>query len=82
MHIDANVNIVGPKWAEVCKTLMLARATMTVRSRACWGCVVSWLLSLLISPRRTLERDGLARERKLRAAFARGRKVRRDRIGT
>ena len=81
MHIDTNVNIVGPKWAKVCKTLVLARATMTAHSRTCWGSVVSWLLSLLISPRRTLERDGLARERKLRAAFARGRKKRRDRTG-
>ena len=82
MHIDPNVNPAGPEWAEVCMTLVPMRATMTVRCRTCRGYVVSWLLSLLISPRRTLERDGLERERKLLAAFARGRKVRRDKIET
>ena len=82
MHIDANVNPVGPEWAEVCMTLVPMCATMTVRNQTCWGSVVSWLLSLLISPRRTLERDGLERERKLLAAFARGRKRRRDRTET
>ena len=82
MHIDANVNLIRSKWAEVCMTLVPIRATMTVHCRTCRGYVVSWLLSMLVSPRRTLKRDGLARERKLRAAFAKGRKKRRDRTGT
>ena len=46
------------------------------------GPVVRWLLSLLLSPRRTLERDWQARRRKLDAAFALGRKVRRERTET
>ena len=40
---------------------------------------MQWLFSLLLSPRRTLKRDRLARRRKLNAAFVRGRKVRRER---
>ena len=82
MHIGANVNPAGPEWAEVCMTLMPMRATMTVRCQTCRGSVVFRLLSLLISPRRTLERDRLERELELRGAFARGRRVRRGRIGT
>ncbi len=46
------------------------------------GAVMQWLFSLLLSPRRTLKRDRLARRRKLNAAFVRGRKVRRERTRT
>jgi hypothetical protein len=44
--------------------------------------VVLRFLSFLLSPRRMLQRDWQQRRRELNAAFARGRKIRRERIGT
>jgi hypothetical protein len=63
-------------------TLGETNATMNACAERIRGSVVRWLLSLLLSPKRTLERDWQARRRELNAAFAHGRKVRRERIGT
>lgn len=82
MHIGAIVNPVGPEWAEVCMTFVPVRATMTVRCQTCWRFAVLRFLSFLVSPIRTSQRDWRERKRKLDAAFAKGRKIRRDRTGT
>jgi len=70
------------KWLEVRRIFVPKRAKITTPVRRIRRSVVRWFLSLLLSPRKTLERERLRRKSVLDAAFARGRKVRRDRIRT
>lgn len=37
MHIGANVNPVGPEWADVCMTSMLRRESITVAAQLIGG---------------------------------------------
>ena len=62
---------IGFRWKNWCLAAPTYRRSVVLR-----------FLSFLVSPRRMLERDWQQRRRELNAAFARGRKIRRERIGT